>query len=81
MNVPTGDIVAVLLEKGFVRDDSQPYGYVGYRSGNGEWLVVDDSFTWQDTDQVIQDCVANECYTGAAAIKALAEERSRRAKT
>ncbi len=74
MIIPTSEVVNALVAKGFVRDDSQPYGYVGYCGANREWLVLDESFAIQDTDHVIEDCLANECYAGATAMKALADE-------
>ncbi len=75
MILPTTDIVDALIGKGFVSDGGQPYGYVGYSSGNGEWVVLDEQYAYQDTNQLIEDCVANECYSGAAIIKDLTEKK------
>jgi hypothetical protein len=69
MIVSTAEICAFLTSKGLKRDDTQPYGCAGYQAENGEWLVIDESFTYQDTNHLIEDCVANECYGTAAAIK------------
>jgi len=80
MIVRTEEICGYLLENGFKRDTSQPYDYAGYFCNSGQFVVIDESFTYQDTDHLIQDCVANECYEGAAIIKNWVKKHTKKTK-
>jgi hypothetical protein len=75
MWVKTGLIHALLTEKGYTRDKNDvPYTWVCYRGEGQELLVIDDTKSEQDTDMLIEDCVANESYDMAAGIKAIADK-------
>jgi len=80
MIVPTAKICGVLSNTGFSRDDSQLYGYAGYCGDNGECLVIDESYAFQDTDHLIEDCIANGCYGVAATIKTWVEKQTKKDK-
>jgi hypothetical protein len=69
----------MLEGKGVTRDNSYPFGIACYHDKNGGWLVIDESYTWQDTDMLIEDCVtnANECYGIAAIIQSWVEEQDK----
>lgn len=69
MIVPTEQITAILLEAGLKRDDSQMYGCAGYCDASGGVLIVDESYAYQDTNHLIEDCVVNECYGVADTIQ------------
>jgi len=56
MIVPTEAIQELFQGNGIIRDDSTPFTYVGYRGKDDEVLVMDESFAFQDTDMLIQDC-------------------------
>lgn len=78
MIVPTNDITRFLLDNSIERDASSLFQNAGYRETNGGWLVIDEGHYLQDTDHLIEDCVANECFQMAALIKRYVEGKQKK---
>jgi|WetSurMetagenome_2_1015567.scaffolds.fasta_scaffold642025_2 hypothetical protein len=78
MRIPTNEITGVLLSHGIQRENAPPFGDAGYRESNGGWLVIQEGYTWQDTEHLIEDCADNECYQMADIIKKYADEKAKK---
>jgi hypothetical protein len=79
MVVLTEHVCAHLTAHGFTRDNSQPYDCAAYCcDSSGTFVVIDESISYQDTDMLIEDCVANQCYEGAALIKKWVKDKAKK---
>ncbi len=58
----TEDVKCFLESKGFTRDSGEPFTYTGYSGKNKKVLVIDDSYTFQDVNMLIEDCEASKAY-------------------
>jgi hypothetical protein len=79
MFVSTEKITGELLSNGIKRYDSPMYdSNAGYSEGNGKWLIIDESYSIQDTDHLIEDCIIGEHYKIAAIIKRYVDNHKER---
>jgi len=69
MIVPTEEVQRFLESKGFTRDKSEPFTYVGYEGDNEKILVVEEFYAMQDIEMLIEDAEADGALDIASALR------------
>ena len=69
MIVPTEKVQRFLESKGFTRDNSEPFTYVGYEGDGEKIMVVEEFYAMQDIEMLIEDAEADGALDIASALR------------
>lgn len=71
MLLPTAEVQRFLESKGFTRDNSEPFTYVGYSGGDEKFLIIDDAYALQEIEMLIEDSEVCGALDIASALREL----------
>ena len=69
MLIQTAEVLRFLESKGFTKSDSGPFAHACFAESGNQILVIDDSYTWQDVEMLLEDCQACGTSQIAAALQ------------